>query len=151
MLEEAHYLETWAISARLNHYMLDGIAPEAWLLKVPKSKSPAGHFAHIHNVRRMWLKSAAPEQLEGLDKLEDPTMEEVRAQLTASDAAMTVLLEQGLASGRVKGFKPHPMGYLGYLISHETFHRAQVELALRQLGHPLSDKVAFGFWEWGVR
>ncbi|MBL8040276.1 MAG: hypothetical protein JNM04_02895 [Chthonomonas sp.] len=41
--------------------------------------------------------------------------------------------------------------WLGYLISHETHHRAQAELILREFSSALPDKVAYGLWEWGVR
>lgn len=152
MAPEHELVETWAINARLNHFLLEEIAPEAWTLKVPKSKSPAGHLNHIHNVRLMWLKSSAQELLAGLSKLEEEASPaEVTAGLTASDAAMAAMIGQGVSAGCIKGFKPHPTAFLGYIIAHEAFHRAQIELVLRLLGHSVSDKVAFGLWEWGVR
>jgi len=145
-------LETWQINCRINHYLAEAVPAEAWAAKVPKSKSPCGHFTHLHNVRLMWVRSAQPEWMDGLEKLDDKaTLEEVQVGLRASDAVMDRVFVAGLESGRIKGFKPHPTAYLGYLISHESFHRAQIELVLRQLGHPLSDKVAFGMWEWGAR
>ncbi|NQX60570.1 DinB family protein [Paenibacillus qinlingensis] len=48
-------------------------------------------------------------------------------------------------------FKPHPVAFLGYLISHESHHRGQIALLAKQLGFPLNKKTAFGVWEWGVR
>ncbi|MBL8040278.1 MAG: hypothetical protein JNM04_02905 [Chthonomonas sp.] len=50
-----------------------------------------------------------------------------------------------------KALSPHRTAYVGYLISHETHHRAQAELILREFGAALPDKVAYGLWEWGVR
>jgi uncharacterized damage-inducible protein DinB len=55
------------------------------------------------------------------------------------------------AGGKVKGFKPHVVAFVGYLISHESHHRGQIGWTLKNTGHPLSQKTAYGLWEWGVR
>jgi len=145
-------VETLAIQHRIVTFLLDEVADESWMKKVERSKSPCGHFCHIHNVRLMWLNSAEPELLLGLEKLEGTESKSVvRDSLLASAVAMEKMLANALESGRVKGFKPHPVAFLGYIISHETFHRAQVELSLRQLGTPIHDKVSYGQWEWGTR
>lgn len=145
-------IETWEINARLNLFLIDGISDEGLGVKGENSKRVGDHFAHIHAVRLMWLKSAAPELLSGLEKLEPgASREELRVALEGSAARVTELLQQSATSGRIKGFKPHPTGFVGYLISHESFHRAQVELVLRQAKMAISDKVAYGLWEWGVR
>ncbi len=165
-------LETWRINARLNHFLLDAIPPEQMAVKLAKGKSVAGNFAHVHNVRLMWLKSAAPDLWEGMSKLDPDQLQaespgdpsppsplspggargSLTSSLLASDEAIAELLRRaGSPEGKIKGFKPHAQAFLGYLISHETFHRTCIELALRQNGTPLSDKVAYGLWEWGVR
>jgi uncharacterized damage-inducible protein DinB len=103
----------------------------------------------------MWLKAAAPELLEELEKLGDddaaPGKDALRGALEASSAAIETLLARGLEAGKIKGFKPHPMAFLGYLISHESHHRGQVMLALKANGHLPDKKVQYGIWEWGVR
>ena len=144
-------VETWHIAARLNPFFIEAVPKEFWTTKPAKGKTVEGHFCHIHNVRLMWLKSAAPDLLEGLQKLESGSPEEVMAALGASAKAIATLLEHAAGEERIKGFKPHRTAYLGYLISHETHHRAQAELILREFGAPLPDKVAYGLWEWGVR
>jgi uncharacterized damage-inducible protein DinB len=37
------------------------------------------------------------------------------------------------------------------MISHESYHRAEIGIILTQSDHPLDKKVAYGMWEWGVR
>ena len=70
-MEEEQLLDTWNIHNRVNLYMLDSIAPEALGdISASKGRSVGEEFAHMHNVRLMWLKSAAPELLEGQEKIE---------------------------------------------------------------------------------
>jgi len=61
------------------------------------------------------------------------------------------LQEEGFTEGKIKGFKPHPAAFLGYLISHESHHRGQIMLSLKQSGHKVDQKVGYGIWEWGSR
>ena len=148
-------VETWAIHARINLYLLDAVPDEAMGAALPKCRTVYDQFAHIHNVRLMWLKSAAPELLSGLEKLETKTggtRDKLRTALEASGKAIEGLLLKAFASGgKVKGFKPHAAAFLGYLISHESHHRGQIGWTLKQTGHPLDQKTSYGLWEWGVR
>lgn len=145
-------VEAWRINARLALYFLEAVPDEALGIKVAKSKSVSGHLAHTHNVRLMWLKSAAADLHEGLSKVEgEADRATLVAALGASGEATERLLVRGLTEGRIKGFKPHPAAFVAYLVAHEAFHRSQAELALRQAGSPLDDRVAYGLWEWGVR
>jgi uncharacterized damage-inducible protein DinB len=149
-------VETWMIHNRINLYLLDAIADESLGATLNgKGRSVRDQFAHIHNVRLLWLKSAAPEFLEGLEKLEskvDHDKAKLRTSLEASGQAIAALLRKAIASGgKVKGFKPHATAFLGYLISHESHHRGQIGWTLKHSAHPLDQKTAFGLWEWGVR
>ncbi|HLK58072.1 MAG TPA: DinB family protein [Chthonomonadaceae bacterium] len=153
---EEQVLETWAIHNRIHLYLLNAI-PEEDLPATPtgKGRSVYALFAHIHNVRLMWLKSAAPELLAGVEKIEPTPIgakSDLKAALEASGNAVAELLRRELQpGGKVKGFKPHAVGFLGYLISHESHHRGQIEWALKQSGKPLPDSIAYGLWEWGTR
>jgi uncharacterized damage-inducible protein DinB len=149
-------VEAWEIHARINLYLLDAVPPEALGDRsASKGRTVGEQFAHVHNVRLMWLKEAAPELLEGLAKLEKDAQldhDVLRASLEASAAAVSALLGKALAAGgKVRGFRPHAAAFLGYLVSHESHHRGQIALTLKQAGHPLDRKTAYGLWEWGVR
>lgn len=147
-------LETWRINERINRYVLAAIPPEALAIKLEKGKTVGGNFSHIHNVRLMWLKVCAVDLWESLEKFdkEIPDHAALEAALIASGAAIEEVLRRAVSpEGKVKGFKPHAAAFVGYMISHESFHRAMAEIALRQAGVPLDDKVAYGTWEWGSR
>ena len=145
-------LEAWEIHSRINLYFLSAVSEDALYCKSDKAKTVCGHFTHMHNVRRMWLEAATSDLAEGVAKLpSDAAKDDVEAALTESCAAIRELLRRGFEEGRIKGFKPSAEAFFAYLVSHESFHRGQAELVLRQAGFPLDEKVAFGMWEWGVR
>jgi uncharacterized damage-inducible protein DinB len=153
---ENQLIETWSIHNRINLYLLDAITEEALEgVSASKGRNVGEQFAHIHNVRLMWLKSSAPDLLEGLTKIEkgEPIDKRLlKKSLVDSGKAMEALLQKSLdANGKIKGFKPHVTAFLGYLISHESHHRGQLTLTLKQCGHKLDQKIAYGIWEWGAR
>lgn len=152
---EAELVETWNIHDRIHRYLLEAIPEEALgAALAPKHRTSRQLFAHIHNVRLMWLKASSPELLEGLAKLEGDQEDKaaLATALEASGRAIEALVRQAAAAGgKVKGFKPHAVAFVGYLISHESHHRGQIVWNLKNTGHPLDKKVSYGMWEWGVR
>ena len=75
----------------------------------------------------------------------------LRKALERSGEAMAQLLEIGLEKGKIKNFKPHPIGFLGYMISHEAYHRGEICVALTESGHKLDDAVLYDQWDWSKR
>ena len=155
-LLEAQLIETWTIHNRINLYLLAAIPDEAFPITLnSKGRSVYALLAHIHNVRLMWLKASAPDLLEGIEKLDSKVIVDRAALtdlLTSSGAAIEALVKRGLESGgKIKNFKPHATAFVGYLISHESHHRGQLELVLRYGGFSLDDKTSYGMWEWGTR
>ena len=152
---EHQLIETWNIHDRINRYLLKAVPDDALGSALgPKHRTIYQLFAHMHNVRLLWLKSAAPELLASLAKIEGATGDKASLvnALENSGQAIASLLQKALAAGgKVKGFKPHAVAFLGYLISHESHHRGQIGWTLKNTGHPLDQKTAYGLWEWGVR
>jgi uncharacterized damage-inducible protein DinB len=148
-------LETWSINQRMNVLLLKSVSDE-FLSDVAsaKGRSAGEQFAHIHNVRLMWLKASLPELLADQQKLEKEqalSKKNISNSLTKSATAISALLESGFSSGRIKGFKPHPEAFLGYLIAHEAHHRGQIIITLKENNHMPDKKTLYGLWEWGVR
>jgi hypothetical protein len=102
----------------------------------------------------MWLEVSAPDLMATVEKFparkkDGYETESLRASLDASRQAMETLFKRGLETGKIKDFKPHPMGCFGYFIAHEWYHIGEIGITLAQAGYPLDDKVAYGIWEWG--
>ena len=153
---ENQIVDTWNINNRINLYMLEAIPPAALdNLSASKGRTVAQQVAHLHNVRLMWLKASNPELMVGLEKIEKETPADKKLlarSLKQSGKSMETLLKKSLDNdGRIKGFKPHITAFLAYIVAHEAHHRGQIALSLKQSGHTLDKKVAFGIWEWGVR
>jgi uncharacterized damage-inducible protein DinB len=153
---EDQIVETWTINNRINLYLLDAIEPEALgsLLTGSRSRTVARMFAHIHNIRCSWLESAAPELLKGVKKIAASTKIDaplLQKSIDRSGRAIELLLERAMAEGKVKGYKLHPAAFLGYLISHEAYHRGEICVALTQSGHQLDDSILHGQWDWERR
>jgi len=148
-------IETWDIHNRINLYLLDAIDEEHLQdISASKGRTVGEQFAHIHNVRLMWLKAAAPDLFATQAKIEKDnklTKKLLSTELVKSGSAITKLLESGFETGKIKGFKPHASAFFGYLISHESHHCGQIILSLKQSGHRIDQKTQYGIWEWGSR
>jgi len=147
-------IETWEINHKLDLYLLNAIEEEHLSsISLSKGRTVAEHFAHIHNVRLMWLKEGMPGLLTTVEKIEKEkvTKKILIEQLQKSSNAISSMLEIAIKEGKLKGFKPHPTAFLGYIISHESHHRGQIVLCMKQAGHPVDKKILFGLWEWGTK
>jgi uncharacterized damage-inducible protein DinB len=148
-------LTALATNNRIDEYLIRGVPESAWRAKQPggKGRDIASMVAHIHNVRLMWIKAidknlALPDKLDG----ETVTPEQAIAALNESHTALETLIARALrGDGKIKGFKPDVGSFLAYFFAHEGHHRGQITMLARQAGHPVSQSVMFGLWEWGTR
>lgn len=142
------------INCRITRYLVENLDPESWHAPTldGKGRKVGAIVAHLHNVRRMWLKAAGSNEIPKQLEKEKLNAKESLAALDMSAAALHTLVAESLASGvRIKGFKPDTAAFVGYIIAHDSHHRGQIAMLARQAGFPLPKQVEFGMWEWGVR
>jgi uncharacterized damage-inducible protein DinB len=148
-------LAAFATNNRINEFLIRAVPDAAWRATPPggKGRTIASMAAHLHNVRLMWLKSAAkdaelPAKLEG----DSCTKEDAIRALDESRRALEAVLRTSLSTGgRIAGFKPDAAGFFAYLVAHDAHHRGQIAMLARQLGHAVPQSAMFGLWEWGTR
>ena len=148
-------LKAYAANARVNQFLIEELDPAVWRAPspLPRGRTIAAQFAHIHNCGLRYLERTAPEY---------PVPEELeRARVTPAQAAKAlgakrkaVLAIVGAAlrdNGRIVGFPLSAAEYLTYYMIHDGHHRGQIVLQARLLGHPISVKTMSGMWAWNQR
>ncbi|PYV58633.1 MAG: damage-inducible protein DinB [Acidobacteria bacterium] len=151
--------EAYLVNDRMNQLILEELDPHAWRAKTPghNSRTIAAIFAHMHNIRRKWVRLSAPQlKLPAqLDHLRC-TQGQVRSALEESAERCSEMLAQAFANGRGKRFhrdgwaRPWPAGaaMFAYMITHDAHHRGQICMLAHQLGFPLPMKTISAMWSW---
>ncbi len=161
MSDFADLLETWYINHRITLYLLDAIDDDALDGKPTgmRGRSVKVMFAHIHNVRMMWLEPINSKLAESIPKIPTRSRKDTKAltkldlssALQQSGEALGKAIEARLQSGKVSILKLTPTAFIGYLVSHESYHRGEICMTLTQAGHPLDEAILQGMWVWDKR
>jgi uncharacterized damage-inducible protein DinB len=148
-------VDAWRMSQEVNLFLLGKIPAKGLTASYsPRTRTVAGQFAHMHNVRLRWLGHAAPAlvgEAKSFPKGGEPTKAELKRALSASAKTIERFLEESEASGKVRSWSGSPATFLGYLVAHEAHHRGLAMVALRTAGVKLGNDVVYGMWQWGMR
>jgi uncharacterized damage-inducible protein DinB len=151
---QAQLVETWRANQRINLLLLGRISDEGLrcTLSTRGGRDVARQFAHLHDVRVMWLESRDRAAARGLTRFaskESPDRERLAAALAASSEAVERFLSDCAAGRRRKpGFRRGVVTALGYFIAHESHHRGSILLTLKQCGHGLDQETRYAIWDW---
>lgn len=159
-------IDAWRINARVTSFLVEHLTPDVWRAALSSSpRRPVGRIAvHLHNARRLWLKSLGGAAGVGVTPLLPPTRTTAAQLLPAlarSGAAIEAMIDAGIrnggrfpgvASGFVYGAMPRDVAlFVSYALSHEAHHRGQIVTIAREAGHRLPQEVVTGLWQWSSR
>ncbi len=147
-------LETWRTHHQMNVLLIGNIT-DAGLQKTLSTRGGRTiyqQWIHIHNVRIQWLEICAKDIFKKYKSLgKEAPFSRMVLQKALDDSAKGIaeLLSKSAADGgKVKGLKKGVIALLGYFISHESHHRGNMLLTLKQTGEKIPDAVKWGLWEW---
>ena len=152
MLEQV--LEAWRVNQRINRMLIDVISDEGMLCTLSKrgGRSVGRQFAHLHYVRIHQLKTRAKSLATGARSFETKEEPEREALITAlEDSSKRIEEWLRLASEGAKGVRTFKRGLvptLAYLVAHESHHRGNILLTLKQCGQPVAKEARYGIWDW---
>lgn len=149
-------LETYAVNDRMNQLILERLDPHAWRAKTAgrNARTIAAIFAHMHNVRRKWLRLSAPDlKLPAELDRNRCTPKQTRAALAQSARLCSQMLAEALSHPEHKFLRdgwarswPGGAAMFAYMIVHDAHHRGQICMLAHQLGFPI--KASYEMWNW---
>lgn len=150
---ERQIVGTWRRHDEILLFLLRSIPAKGFaaLPSGSRGRDVARQFNHLNRVRLGWLhlhRTGKRPKLPRGDSGPRPSRAELRAALVASGRDVSSFLQECLSDdARPRLFGRDVVRWLGYLISHESHHRGQIVLALKQSGFRLPEKVAVqGLW-----
>lgn len=146
-------LGTWRRHDEILLCLLDRV-PARGFAALPagsRGRDVARQFAHLNRVRLGWLlfhQTGKRPMLPRLDKGRPPARAALRKALSDSGKQVEGFLEQALRGDiRPRFFGRQAVRWMGYLVAHESHHRGQIVLALKQSGMRLPEAVTVqGLW-----
>ncbi len=153
--------QAYVVNDSMNQLLLEHLDARAWRAVLPgqKGRTIADIFAHVHNIRRKWLRLSAPHlKLPAQLDRRRCTPKQAQAALAESALRCSEMLLEALLEpqGRVRSFlrdgwarswRPGSAMF-AYMITHDAHHRGQACMLAHQLGFRLPGAAGYRMWGW---
>jgi uncharacterized damage-inducible protein DinB len=144
----AQVLQAWLVNNSINIKLIRAI-PSRGFAAVPlnsRGRDVRSQLAHMQKVHVGWLRYFGvrlPKSAKSYTGRQTPSRAQLITAFRASGKAVHAFLQDALESGgRVKFFQGKPVRWMCYVIAHDSHHRGQIALALKQQGMRLPATVA---------
>lgn len=142
----------WRTNHRINEKLIRKISDEGMkcTLSSRGGRSVRRQFAHLHNVRIWHLEARAKALAKGARQFatkEEPAKKELLSALEDSTGRIEDLFRRA-SRGEARVFKRGLVQSLAYFVAHESHHRGNILLTLKQCGHPVDQTTRYAIWDW---
>jgi uncharacterized damage-inducible protein DinB len=147
-------LEAWRINNRVNLRLMDAISDAGMRCTLSRrgGRNVVRQFAHLHNNRIWHLQRRAKQLAQGagvFDTYDEPDRRTLAAALKDSAQRVEELIRRAARGDPgTRTLKRGLVPYVAYFVAHESHHRGNILLTLKQSGHGLGKQTQYAIWDW---